>query len=515
MKNTVNAFVLTFLLLSSAFAQEKFKLNTFIDLIQKAFESPEVSIEQYQFPADSDTVKSVAVDTARTVPTQKIAVAILELDPNGISIPEGKALSDRLRIEVFNVGVFEVMEREKMTKILDEMQFQLSGCTTDECAVEIGRMIGVSKMIAGSVSKVSEFYTVSIRLIDVETGKIEATALEDVEGSLGFVLTKAIPSVAMQISGLEKPELFVPRKKTAFNIVTDPIDAEVYIDGLYKGQSPVEVEVEPGYMHRVRATKNDYEVWEKSYKLEKDQLMEIDIVLPPKPAPIVNESDSKPREKSFRQGFKIRWVKTQLSDKINTQIHEINLLKDSGTQLFKETIDPTENSFSQISSFNGIEFHNVRQPNRNFAIDFGIGVYRGNFGKWFSNVINDKHSDDVYTLATWSPQVMFDLKFAPISYPFLYPYVNVGFGYNLLVMTAYRNEHSIGGPIYQSWGFMYGAGVEVRPFRFIGVAFEWNRKNMNMSLLDVDRVTDYFKTNNLSKIDLTGTNVSLSLNLYY
>jgi len=515
MKNTAKAFVLTFLLISSVFAQEKFKLNTFIDLIQKAFESPEISTEQYQFPTDSDADKAVIADTANTVPAQQIGVAILELEPNGISVPEGKALSDRLRIEVFNIGVFEVMEREKMAKILEEMQFQQSGCTTDECAVEIGRLIGVSKMIAGSVSKVGEIYSVSIRLIDVETGKIEATALEDVEGSLGFVLTQAIPSVAMQISGLEKPELLIPHKKTAFNVVTDPYDAAVYVDGLYKGQSPIEVEVEPGYMHRIRAIKDNYEVWEKSYKLDKEQLMEINIVLLPKQEPIVTEIESKPKDKSYRQGFKIRWVQTPLDNEINTQIYEINLLKNSGTQLFKETIDQTENSFANINSFNGMEFHNIRQPNKNMSFDFGIGVYRGNFGKWISNVISDEHSDDVYTMATWSPQVMFDFKFAPISYPFFYPYVNVGFGYNLLIMTAYRNEHSIGGPVYQSWGFMYGAGVEIRPFRFFGVAVEWNRKNMNMSLLDIDRVTDYFKTNNLGEIDLTGNNVSLSLNLYY
>ncbi|PIS28063.1 MAG: hypothetical protein COT43_07250 [Candidatus Marinimicrobia bacterium CG08_land_8_20_14_0_20_45_22] len=190
-------------------------------------------------------------------------------------------------------------------------------------------------------------------------------------------------------------------------------------------------------------------------------------------------------------------------------------MKDSGTQLFRESIDPTENSFSGINTFNGIEFHKIQQPNGNLSFDFGVGVYRGNLGRWFSNIFSDEHSSDVYTLATWNPQAMFDLKFAPISYPFLFSYVNVGFGYNLLVMTAYRSEHSIGGPIYQSWGFRYGAGVEIRPFRSAGIAFEWNWKNMNMRLLDVDRVTDYFKTNNLSKINLTGNNVSLTLNLYY
>ncbi|MDO9577225.1 MAG: hypothetical protein Q7J16_05020, partial [Candidatus Cloacimonadales bacterium] len=78
----------------------------------------------------------------QSLPASKTAVAVLELDPNGVSDSEARALSDRLRIEIFNAGVFEVMERDKMNRILDEMQFHLNDCTTDECAIEIGRLIG-------------------------------------------------------------------------------------------------------------------------------------------------------------------------------------------------------------------------------------------------------------------------------------------------------------------------------------------------------------------------------------
>ena len=189
--------------------------------------------------ATIDTVKVNAVsdyistsDSNDVMPV-KTAVAVLELDPNGVTESEAKALSDRLRIEIFNVGVYEVMEREKMNRILDEMQFQLKDCTSDECAIEIGRLVGVKKIIAGSISKIGELYTVSARLIDVETSKIEATAIEDVEGTLGIVLTKAIPSIAMKISGKSGLDIQAEIKKASVSISVDPAYSSIYINGIY------------------------------------------------------------------------------------------------------------------------------------------------------------------------------------------------------------------------------------------------------------------------------------------
>jgi len=110
---------------------------------------------------------------------------------------------------------------------------------------------------------------------------------------------------------------------------------------------------------------------------------------------------------------------------------------------------------------------------------------------------------------------MMNLRFAPIRYPLFYPYVDVGFGYNLLFMNAYYNEKSLGGPMYQSWGFIYGIGFEIRPIRFFSVSIEWNRKNLDMKLMDIDEVTDNFKDYDLDKIDLTGNRVGVALNFYY
>ena len=74
----------------------------------------------------------------------KITIAVLELNPAGVSSVEAQIFSDRLRTDLFNTGNFIVLEREKVNEILSEQGFQTSGCTTNECAVEIGKLIGRS-----------------------------------------------------------------------------------------------------------------------------------------------------------------------------------------------------------------------------------------------------------------------------------------------------------------------------------------------------------------------------------
>lgn len=49
----------------------------------------------------------------------------------------------------------------------------MTGCTSKECAVEAGQLLGVGKIIVGSVSIVGKTYLLSLSLVNVETGKVE------------------------------------------------------------------------------------------------------------------------------------------------------------------------------------------------------------------------------------------------------------------------------------------------------------------------------------------------------
>jgi TolB-like protein len=131
--------------------------------------------------------------------SSQIPLAVLDLDAEGISDSDSRIISERLRTELFKTGKFQVLERDKMKMILNEHSFQSSGCTSNECAIEIGKIIGVRGIIAGVIGKIGNLTTINIRLIDVSTGQILKTAIEDCHCSIEKVLQESVKNVVLKL----------------------------------------------------------------------------------------------------------------------------------------------------------------------------------------------------------------------------------------------------------------------------------------------------------------------------
>ena len=88
-----------------------------------------------------------------------------------------------------------------MNEILQEQGFQQSGCTSDECVVEIGRLVGMQQMVAGSIGKIGKLYTFNVRIIDVQSGQVLKTAIDDCECSIEEVLTTSTDEIIQMLVG--------------------------------------------------------------------------------------------------------------------------------------------------------------------------------------------------------------------------------------------------------------------------------------------------------------------------
>ena len=126
-------------------------------------------------------------------------VAVLEFEGNGIPSSEAKALSNRLRSELVTIGELTIIERGKMDEVLKEQAFQQTGCVSSECAVEVGKLLGVENIITGSISKVGTIYSVEARAVSVESGEIIKTAVYDHSGDIGGLLTQGMRKVAEEL----------------------------------------------------------------------------------------------------------------------------------------------------------------------------------------------------------------------------------------------------------------------------------------------------------------------------
>jgi TolB-like protein len=131
---------------------------------------------------------------------QQTTLAVVDFEGFGVSATEAIALSNRLRNELFRLNAFKVVDRGLMEKILQEQNIQQLGCTSDECLVEVGRLLGVQQMIGGSISRVGSLFSVSARLVDVETGVVLNVSDYDIEGGIEDILRIGMQNVAVGIS---------------------------------------------------------------------------------------------------------------------------------------------------------------------------------------------------------------------------------------------------------------------------------------------------------------------------
>jgi len=111
-------------------------------------------------------------------------IAVLEFEAAGVEAPAVQTLANVVRKELIKSKLFRVVERNLMDDILSEQGLQQSGCTTTECVVEVGRLLGVQKILSGSISKLGELFIIDLQITDITTGEIEVLEWIDYVGKL-------------------------------------------------------------------------------------------------------------------------------------------------------------------------------------------------------------------------------------------------------------------------------------------------------------------------------------------
>ena len=130
--------------------------------------------------------------------------ALNQLTGSGMEEGEAIALTNALRGELTRTGAFDMMERSQINEILAEQGFQHSGaCADDACVVEMGQLLAVRYMFMGHIGRVGATFSVSIRQIDVQSGRVVKDVTENHRGDIDDVLTMIMPSVARQFAGIE------------------------------------------------------------------------------------------------------------------------------------------------------------------------------------------------------------------------------------------------------------------------------------------------------------------------
>ncbi|MCD6579337.1 PDZ domain-containing protein [bacterium] len=134
--------------------------------------------------------------------SKKVVVAVIDIKAKaGISDDLASTISDYLRTKLLNTNRYIMVTRANMTEILKEQNFQQSGCTTQECAVQMGKLLGVSKIFTGSLGGVGSIFLINIKMLNIETGQIEKA--ESMQAASEEDLLKAINKITSLLTGVK------------------------------------------------------------------------------------------------------------------------------------------------------------------------------------------------------------------------------------------------------------------------------------------------------------------------
>jgi hypothetical protein len=91
-----------------------------------------------------------------------------------------------------------------MNDVLQEQGFDAGECTSDECAAEVGAMLGVEYMISGAIGKIGSAYTIDAKMFAVATGAAETMKSITYAGAVEGLIIE-IEILAWDILSLDPP----------------------------------------------------------------------------------------------------------------------------------------------------------------------------------------------------------------------------------------------------------------------------------------------------------------------
>ena len=135
---------------------------------------------------------------------EKAKIAILEfqgLNEQAKKDNMGKMVTEIMTTSLVNSRAFNIIEREKLSKVLKEFQLTQTGLIDETSAKEIGKILGADAIVTGSVMMLRERLRLDARIIDVGTGAIVAAenTLGNVDiQSLGLMCDRIVDSIIIK-----------------------------------------------------------------------------------------------------------------------------------------------------------------------------------------------------------------------------------------------------------------------------------------------------------------------------
>jgi hypothetical protein len=142
---------------------------------------------------------SLAEDKAGKQDNNKVRLVVYDLESAELLRPIAMILSEALREELIKLGRFQLVNRENLAKVLQELELRNSGLIDEKQAVQLGKGVSAREVVTGRLGSLGKSYVLQAKRINAES--FRTIAIESLKSSQGEEehLLEGIPALATRL----------------------------------------------------------------------------------------------------------------------------------------------------------------------------------------------------------------------------------------------------------------------------------------------------------------------------
>lgn len=150
----------------------------------------------------------------------KPSIAIVSMDTKGVSL-DNISMGNLVRLELEKTNVYEVLDKYDVADMIKDNGIDINECFGKTKLVKVGKLLKADKMLTGSVEKYGDKIIFILRLIDVNTSKIEKANVMEYLNQQDEIQTMVLISIN-NLLGIENDPVIVDLLINYDRIVTSP-----------------------------------------------------------------------------------------------------------------------------------------------------------------------------------------------------------------------------------------------------------------------------------------------------
>ncbi|GEM_PF-1617697 len=133
----------------------------------------------------------------------KTRIVVYDLETESKMNTIALILTEALKEELYNIGKFELVNREDLIRIMEEHRLVESGLVDEKNSVKLGSLLGARENITGRLALFGDTYILSAKRTDIETSSIKSIASIKCSKGSEAALLNSISGLAKRLAGIE------------------------------------------------------------------------------------------------------------------------------------------------------------------------------------------------------------------------------------------------------------------------------------------------------------------------